>query len=205
MCLTYIRLNLISPATSDHSRRVQTSALRNYTPPQQFVPSSSRDMSLSTTALPGTALAITNLVDYQSRIYYQDTSNYIQEIQYNEPVWTINDSPIVQAAFNTPLAAISWNSGEMVRSGMFTGEAYANINSTQINVFYLDEDYTIQQMVYSSSVPSWKLDPGMAELNLKVGSDSHISAVQFPVSGGMQLRLFYQGSSCHFAFFRRSS
>ena len=72
-------------------------------------------MSLSTAALPGTALSITNLMDYQSRIYYQDTSNYVREIQYNDAVWTIDDSPIVKAAFDTPLAAISWNSGDNVR------------------------------------------------------------------------------------------
>ena len=71
-------------------------------------------MSLSSAALPGTALAITNLVDYQSRIYYQDTSNYIREIQYDDAAWNIDDSPIVKAAFNTPLAAISWNSGDDV-------------------------------------------------------------------------------------------
>lgn len=77
-------------------------------------------MSLSTAALPGTALTIIPLANSQSRIYYQDTLNYIREIRYNDadatqPEWTIDDSPIVKAAFNTPLSAISWDKGDDVR------------------------------------------------------------------------------------------
>lgn len=72
-------------------------------------------MSLSNLALPGTALAVTNLVDFQSRLYYQDDFNYIREVQGTNGDWSIDDSPIIKAAFNTPLAAVSFQGGDEVR------------------------------------------------------------------------------------------
>lgn len=49
-------------------------------------------------------------------------------------------------------------------------------------------------MNYASTNPSWTKDGLIADLDLKVGNNSHLAAVQFfQPKGDLQLRLFYQG------------
>ena len=150
-------------------------------------------MSISNIALPGTALAVTNLVDYQSRIYYQDAFEFVREVQDTSGDYTIDASPIIQAAFDSPLATISWQDGDEVRPELLSSVIICLFFFFEIRLYLADEDNILQEYGWSIDTPSWTRAVGLGDLQVKVGSSTHLAAIRFIDSQGTHIRVYCQG------------
>ncbi|KAI1129238.1 fucose-specific lectin [Nemania abortiva] len=121
--------------------------------------------------LDGSNVASTVTGQFKCKIYYQDIEGVIAEYTYDEQ-WKPTTSATFSAKLYSPLAAISFNSGQEIR------------------VYCISEEGYLQDWVYSSSRSGWT-PGGLSQLKSIVAANTGLAAVCWS-DNGPKIRVYAQ-------------
>ncbi|OJA19207.1 hypothetical protein AZE42_06768 [Rhizopogon vesiculosus] len=110
------------------------------------------------------------------RVYYQSPDGGIIESEHMDGLWGggPSKSAIFKAVLFTPLAAINFNDGKETR------------------VYYLDEQYFLQEYCYSADKGHWFLGE-LGNMQIQAATNTSIAAFQYgDDQGGVHIRVYCQ-------------
>ncbi|KAK0485377.1 fungal fucose-specific lectin-domain-containing protein [Armillaria luteobubalina] len=126
--------------------------------------------------IPWSAVAVTTPRVWHIHVFYQQPGGGILQSEHLDGLWGGGPSkdPIFNAVLFTPLAAINFNGGKEVR------------------VYYLDEQYVLQEYCYSADKGRWF--PGeLGGMRIQAATNTSIAAIQYGDDrGGVHIRVYCQ-------------
>ncbi|KAK0184055.1 fungal fucose-specific lectin-domain-containing protein [Armillaria mellea] len=126
----------------------------------------------------GCAVAVTTPRVENIHVFYQQPDGGILQSEHLDGLWGggLSKDPIFNAVLFTPLAAINFNSGK----------------EASIRVYYLDEQYILQEYCYSADKGRWF--PGeLGDMKIQAATNTSIAAIQYgDDQGGVHIRVYCQ-------------
>ncbi|SJL06968.1 uncharacterized protein ARMOST_10310 [Armillaria ostoyae] len=126
--------------------------------------------------IPWSAVAVTTPRVWHIHVFYQQPGGGILQSEHLDGLWGGGPSkdPIFNAVLFTPLAAINFNGGKEVR------------------VYYLDEQYVLQEYCYSADKGRWF--PGeLGGMKIQAATNTSIAAIQYgDDQGGVHICVYCQ-------------
>ncbi|KAK0430772.1 fungal fucose-specific lectin-domain-containing protein [Armillaria borealis] len=127
--------------------------------------------------IPWSAVAVTTPRVWHIHVFYQQPGGGKLQSEHLDGLWGGGPSkdPIFNAVLFTPLAALNFNGGKEVR------------------VYYLDEQYFLQEYCYSADQGRWF--PGeLGGMEIRAATNASIAAMQYTYAeGGVHIRVYCQG------------
>lgn len=146
--------------------------------------------------IPGTGIAVVTDRLWSLRVFYQLLNGRLEQSKHLDGVWT-NEALTFSPVDDTPLAAITYNSGkEVSKTPLRLSHTQLDGRFGQIRVYYLDSDYIVQEYCYTEGKNWYKGEIGNKKA--KAVPAAGLAAVVFgsDVLGsgekGVHIRVYYQ-------------